>query len=130
MDKIIKLLTKNNTLFLKVNKITNWCKVYHIDTIKGANTFLGADNYTIISLRLCSALKRENIDTKIMYKQGNTVWFWMLTLSEVHAAIYGSLTDNYGIKILCIEDGGRYLPELSLEKQDVEYWIATLQKEA
>ena len=128
MDKIINLLAGNYMLKLETKNISNWCKVYFLDSQKGLSVFLGADDMKIICSRLCSALKGEKLNEKAIYKHGNRELFWILSLFEQHASIYGTLIDNFGIKIFCVEDGGEYLPELYLEKHDVESWISTLEK--
>jgi hypothetical protein len=107
-----------------------WCRVYFFDSKKGKSVFLGADALKIICNRICSALKRENINEKEMEKHEGYDIFWILSLAEQHAAIHGSLTDNFGIKLFCVEDGTppTFFPEINLERQDVENWISTLEE--
>ena len=129
MDKIVKLIAGNYTLSLEVNNSSNWCKVYFIDSQKTSSIFLGADDLKVVCSKLKSALKWENLKEREMYRYGDIELFWILSLFEKHASIYGSVTDNYGIKIFCVEDGGHYLPEFHVEKNDIQRWISTLEKE-
>jgi len=125
---MINLTAGNYTLNLEVVNSSNWCKVYFFDSQKDIPIFLGADTLEIICSKLCSALRREDFNEKKIHKHGDLELFWVLSLAERHAAIYASLADNFGIKIFCVEDGGHFLPEFYLEKQDVKNWIWNLSR--
>lgn len=128
MDKILNLVAGDFTIRLNVADAENWCKVYFLDSKNGSSVFLGVDTLKIICYRLFSALKREDLSNIETHKHGNLELFWILSLSEQHASIYGSLTDSLGIRIFCVEDGGQFLPEILLEEQDIENWIITLKE--
>lgn len=129
MGKIIKLMAGNHMLKLEADNSSNWCKVYFFDHQKGSSVLLGADDLKSICSKLYSALKMENLNGKEIYKHETQELFWILSLFEQHTSIYGSLTDNLDMKIFCVEDCGCFLPEVHLEKQDIEKWILTIEKE-
>ena len=129
MDKMITLLSGDYSLLFTVNKATNWCIVQFHSIKNNTSTLLGADDFVIICSRLHSVLKKERLNDKETFIHGDFELFWILSLFEQHASIYGSVTNSLGIRIFCVEDGGNYLPELHLTMIDVQRWLAILGKE-
>jgi hypothetical protein len=102
----------------------NWCNVYFHDFAKNSSVLLGADTLEIICNRLHFGLQIENLREEYFCK--NAEMFWILTLSAPHSVIYGSFTDDLGMKIFCRMDDLKFLPEINLTKQDVESWLQIL----
>ena len=127
MAIIVNLLAGNYLLKLEADESSKWCKVHFIDFQKDSCIFLGADDLMIIASRLYAALKSESLKTNEAFQKNDNDLFWILSLFEKHASIYGSLTSSFGMKLFLVEDSGQYLPELDLNKQNIEEWIFALE---
>jgi len=125
MDKIIELHANGALLRLEMINEFGWCQVY---LINDKVTSLGADTFAVIKDRLTNYLRSNDSDMKQIITHNDYKLQWILSLSEKHAAIYGTLaSDNGDLRIFCVEDGGYYLPEVYLQKPDVERWIFELE---
>lgn len=131
MDKTVNLTAGDYCLSLETANESNWCKVYYKDLRENTSVYLGADCPEVICSRLYSALKMEKISEKRISRLGVMDLFWILSLAEAHASIYGSITDTSCIQIYCAEDGengAKFLPVIRLEKQDAADWISALEE--
>ena len=125
MAKVVELQADGNILRLEIVNELNWCQVY---LINDKITSLGADTAEIIKTRLVDYFRGKNTDKKLFYAHKDLELQWILSLSEKHATIYGTLATCSGdMKIFCVEDGGHFLSEMNLRKRDIKEWILTLE---
>jgi hypothetical protein len=125
MDKV-KLVSKGITLTLVAE--SNWqCHVYFSDHNKYNHHYLGVAQVEYVCLKLISGISTTSMADKDTFKHEGLDLFWIMSLFVGHAGVYGNVS-NEGFRLFCQDDGGPYLPIITLDQQCIKDWITQLSK--
>ncbi|WP_455649064.1 hypothetical protein [Enterocloster citroniae] len=123
MDKVV-LKSKGFALTLVVE--SDWqCHVYFSKRSSFKKVYLGIERVEYVCSHLISGLTRKLMEGEGIYKHGDINVFWIMSLFVGHARLYGNVSDM-GFKLFCVEDGGHYLPTITLTQQCINDWVAQL----
>lgn len=125
MDKVV-LRSKKLTLTLVAEY--DWqCHVYYSDKQNYKNVYLGTERVEFICTQLISGITKDSVDGDGVYKHGEIDIFWIMSLFGGHASLYGNVSDKV-FKLFCVEDGGHFLPTITLNQWCIKKWVTQLSK--
>jgi hypothetical protein len=120
----IKVVSKENSLTLVAE--SDWkCHVYFSDNNKYQNHYLGVVQVEYVCSQLILGLLKERVEGDGVYKHGDLDVFWIMSLFVGHASLYGNISDS-GFNLFCVEDGGHYLPTITLNSDCIKQWVIQL----
>ncbi len=123
MDKVV---LKSKEFFLTLVVDFDWqCHVYFSDSSSYENVYLGTERVEFICSQLISGISKDSVEGEGVYKYGDIDVFWIISLFGGHASLYGNVSDM-GFRLFCVEDGGHYLPTITLDQQCINDWVIQL----
>lgn len=123
MDKVV-LVSQGTSLTIAAES-EFLCHVYYSDYNKHQNLYLGVAQVEYVCSRLITGITKTSMAGEDTFKHDGIELFWIMSLFVGHAGIYGNVSSE-GLNLYCQEDGGPYLPPITLDQQCIKDWVTQL----